>query len=154
MKNWKENKQHVIKSIFHIFIIAPLLLFIGFYHPTNDIYYYLLFLFGIIIIIRFVMNWINKSLYTFLYIHTFVIAPLLIYISYLHFYLPSPSSPLHNDKYSSIPFQGSPQLQQNINKNRNQNENLKIQNIYYYLLIFIGFSALLYHLQKLFYFYF
>ena len=121
MKNWKENKGDFIKSIFHIFIIAPILIFIGVYQPSNIMFYYLLLFFGLVIIVRFVMNWVNKSLYTLLYLHALLIAPILIYIFYLHY-----------------------------RKYRNSKETSEeIPKIFYYLLINIGISATIYHLHKI-----
>ena len=79
--------EKLVKSLFHVFLIAPVILYIGVYRPTQDVYYYLLLLFGAAIIVRFIIQWINNKLYTFLYLHTLVIAPFLVYVSILHFIL-------------------------------------------------------------------
>jgi hypothetical protein len=117
----KENKEDFIKSIFHIFVIAPILIFIGIYQPSNMVFYYLLLFFGVVIIARFIMNWMNKSLYTLLYLHALLIAPILIYVFYLHY-----------------------------RKYKNSKETSEeIPKIFYYLLINIGISATIYHSYKL-----
>ena len=122
MKNWKENKVDIMISIFHIFIIAPIIIFIGFYQPSNMMYYYLLLFFGLVIIARFIAHLLNKSAYTMLYLHALIIAPILIYIFYLHYM-----------------------------KSKNSKENSEeIPKIFYYLLINIGISAIIYHLSKIF----
>jgi hypothetical protein len=74
-----------IISLIHIFIIGPLLIYIGLVRPNNILFYMLLFLLAIIIIISFIYRYLNKQLYAWLYVHLLLFATLLLYICYLRF---------------------------------------------------------------------
>jgi hypothetical protein len=74
-----------IISLIHIFIIGPLLIYIGLVNPHNILFYKLLFSLTIIIIISFIYKYLNKQLYAWLYVHLLIFATLLFYICYLRF---------------------------------------------------------------------
>lgn len=76
---------HFIISLIHILIIGPLFIYIGIKRPTNNLFYFLLAIFAIIIVISFIYRYIYKQLYEWLYVHLLLFASLLFYISYLKF---------------------------------------------------------------------
>ncbi|NBP58800.1 hypothetical protein EBU71_20100 [bacterium] len=79
---------HMVLSLFHLLIIVPLLLFVGFQRASTPqwLYMTLLSIGGVVFLyhgIKFLIRYQNQSSYTWVNaIHAFIIAPLLLYIGY------------------------------------------------------------------------
>lgn len=90
--------RHIMLSIFHIFLISPLLIFIGLSRAnTPVIIYNTLFITGMLILIyhsfRFISRW-STNHFEHLWInvlHICIIAPLLIYVGYMKEYSIKPT---------------------------------------------------------------
>lgn len=79
---------HMVLSLFHLLIIVPVLLFIGFQRASTPKWLYMSLLgIGAIVFlyhgIKFVIRYQKQSSYTWVNaIHVFIVAPLLLYIGY------------------------------------------------------------------------
>jgi hypothetical protein len=79
---------HVAISMMHLFIIAPLLLYIGTHRESTPYYLFtILFYTGLFVLlyhsIRFALRFMNTYSYHYVnLIHIFIIAPVLIWIGY------------------------------------------------------------------------
>jgi hypothetical protein len=80
--------QHFILAVFHLLIVAPLFLFIGFQRSSTPSWVYLaIFAMGALILLyhgfKLVVRAINHSEYAWVNaIHVVLVAPLLLYIGY------------------------------------------------------------------------
>lgn len=79
---------HMFLSLFHLLIIVPVLLFIGFQRASTPqwLYMSLLGIGGVVLLyhgIKFIVRYQKQSSYTWVNaIHVFIVAPLLLYIGY------------------------------------------------------------------------
>jgi hypothetical protein len=80
--------HHMILSLFHLLIVVPVLLFIGFQRASTPqwLYMSLLGIGGVVLLyhgIKFIVRYQKQSSYTWVNaIHVFIVAPLLLYIGY------------------------------------------------------------------------
>ena len=85
--------HHMILSLFHLLIVVPVLLFIGFQRASTPqwLYMSLLGIGGVVLLyhgIKFIVRYQKQSSYTWVNaIHVFIVAPLLLYIGYHQFLL-------------------------------------------------------------------
>lgn len=83
-----EIDSHMILSLFHLLIIVPFLLFVGFQRASTPqwIYMALLSIGGVVFLyhgIKFIVRLQRQSGYTWVNaLHVFLVAPLMIYIGY------------------------------------------------------------------------
>lgn len=80
--------SHFILSIFHVLIVVPLFLFIGFYRASTPQWLYnAIFVIGTIVLVyhgfKFTVRYLSESGYVWVNaIHILLVAPLLLYIGY------------------------------------------------------------------------
>ena len=80
--------HHIILSIFHVLIVVPLFLFIGFYRASTPQWLYnAIFVVGAVVLVyhgfKFVVRYMGESGYIWVNaIHVLLVAPLLLYIGY------------------------------------------------------------------------
>jgi len=82
MKNHIQNYYTMVKFA-HVLFNGPLLIYIGFFKPTNIWIYYLLLLISIYLFYMSIEHIVKQKAYKWIYIHLSIIAPLLLYTSYL-----------------------------------------------------------------------
>ena len=74
--------KHLLIHLFHIIILGPLLIYIGYSKPDQLYFYYILGLLGIFLFFDILYRLITNKMYAWLYVHLILFVPLFIYIAY------------------------------------------------------------------------
>lgn len=82
MENHSLDYYTMIKFA-HVLFNGPLLIYIGISKPTDIWIYYLLLLMSTYLLIITIKHIVQKKAYKWIYVHLAIIAPLLLYTSYL-----------------------------------------------------------------------
>ena len=69
--------------IFHILINGPLMIYIGYFKPSNIAIYYLLFILSLFILGYLIYKYFINEMSAWLYIHLLIFVPLFMYTGYL-----------------------------------------------------------------------